>query len=204
MKKLIVAFLTVAYAFFPKTLCASVEPNQSSFIWGHEVNGLQAATEFIPEKNAYKQGDVIDILLHVSNVSDHLIQFLASDWRQEEECFLKDSNGNEIPCNHILYTGLSNINRISLDPCESVSIKSSSFGIAKNKSLNSREFTHPVGSYVYLTPGRYLLYYKLRFPDIRSSLLPDEPNDWIGKLETGKHELIVFAEPPEPNSSKTQ
>jgi hypothetical protein len=194
MKKLIVVFLTFAYASFPEPLRASVEPNQSAFIWGQEVNGLQAAIEFIPEIYTYKQGNVIGILFHLRNVSDHRIQFLTSEWRQEEECFLKDPNGNEISCNHILYTGWTNVNRIFLDPCESVSIKSSSFGIAKNKSLNSSEFNHPVGTYIYLTPGRYSLYYQLRFPDIRSTALPDEPNDWIGILETGRREILVWSE----------
>ena len=204
MKKLIVALLIVAYAFFPKILCASVKLNQSAFVWGQEVNGLQAAIEFMPEMYEYKQGDVIGILFHIRNVSDRRIQFVTSDWRNYDKCFLKDPNGNEISCNHILYTGLPNINRIFLDPCESVSIKSSSFGIAKNKALDSSEFTHPVGANVYLKQGRYLLYYQLRFPDIRSTRLSEEPNDWIGTLETGRREILVLSEPPEPNSSKTQ
>ena len=147
---------------------------------------------------------MIGILFHFRNVSDRRIQFVTSDWRNYDKCFLKDPNGNEISCNHILYTGLPNINRIFLDPCESVSIKSSSFGIAKNKALDSSEFTHPVGANVYLKQGRYLLYYQLRFPDIRSTRLSEEPNDWIGTLETGRREILVLSEPPEPNSSKTQ
>jgi hypothetical protein len=204
MKKLIIALLVFSYVFSPGLLCASVEPNQSAFIWGQEVNGLQAAIEFIPENNTYKQGDVIGILFHLRNVSDHRIQFVTSDWRNEDKCFLKDPNGNEISCNYIGYLGWLNTNRMFLDPCESVLLKSSSFGIAKNKSLESSEFTHPVGAYVYLKPGRYLLYYQLRFPDIRSSSLPDEPNDWIGTLETGRRDFFVLAEPTEPNSSKTQ
>jgi len=190
-------FLIIAAFFSCTQVLFAREPNESFFVWGPEVNGLQAAVEFIPEKWAYKQDEKIGIVFHVRNVSDSRIQFVTSNWRNEDKCIIKDPNGNEIHCNHTIYLGWVDTNRIFLYPYEIVSIKSSSFGIAKN---NSQSFGHPVGHYAYLKPGRYLLCYQLRFPDIRSSALPDEPNDWIGTLETGKRKLFVYVDRQEPNS----
>jgi hypothetical protein len=204
MKKLILTLLAFSYAVFAGPLYASGEPNQPVYIWGQEVNGLQAAVEFIPQNDTYKQGEVIGLFFHVRNVSNRRIQFITSDWRNEDKCIIKDPDGNEISCNHILYNGWTNVNRLFLDPRESVSVSSSSFGIAQNKSFESREFSYPVGTYVFLKPGRYLFSYQLRFPAIRSTALPDEPNDWIGTLETGRREIVVLAELPEPNNSKAQ
>ena len=195
--KLIINFVPFSCLIFVGSLYASGEPNKPVLIWGQEVNCLQAAVEFIPEKEAYKQGEIIGIVFHVRNVSDSQIQFVTSDWRNEDKCIIKDPKGNEIQCNSNMYLGWVDTNRIFLDPCESALLRSASFGISQN---TSQGFSHPVGHYAYLKPGRYLLCYQLRFPDIRSSDLPDEPNDWMGTLETGKRELFVSVGRQEPNS----
>ena len=173
------------------------EPNDSSFIWGPEINGLDAAVEFVPEKEVYTQGEIIGIVFHIRNISGHRIQFTTSVWRQDIEGVIEDFNGKVIQCNHNWYSGLPHIIRIVLDPCEVSRIESSSFGVGGKRT---KDFKHPVGSWVQLEPGRYLLHYKLRFPDIRSTAFPSEPDDWTGILETGKRLLIVKAAEKEPNS----
>jgi hypothetical protein len=202
--QIITTFLIFSCAIFARPLYASGEPNQPVLVWGQEANGLQAAVEFIPEKEIYSQGEIIGIVFHVRNVSKQRIQFVTSDWRNDDRCIIKDPNGNEIQCNSIMYLGWVNMTRTVLDPCESALIKSASFGIAENNSLQTVQFSHPVGCYAYLEPGRYLFCYELRFPDITSTALPPEPNDWIGTLETGKHVLLITVERREPNSPAKQ
>jgi hypothetical protein len=193
--------LIIAAFFSCNQVLFANEPNESFFIWGPEVNGLSASVEFIPDKEIYTQGEIIGISFCIRNVSTHRIQFVTSDWRNDDSCIIEDANGNKIQCSGIMYLGYQRMARIVLDPCESTIIKSSSFGIAQN---NSQQFNHPVGNYIHLEPGRYLLCYHLRFPDIISTALPTEPNDWIGTLETGKRVLLVIVERREPNSPAKQ
>ncbi len=220
-------FLIIAAFFSCTQALLAKEPNESFFVWGPEVNGLQAAVEFIPEKEAYTQGEIIGIVFHIRNISSHRIQFTTSVWRNGDGCIIKDANGTEIRHTSNHYSGWPRIVRIVLDPCESTIIKSSSFGIAKD---NHQEFGYPVGNDAYLEPGRYLLCYHLRFPDITishpktsksaiysienanngglgigsSSESQPEPNDWIGTLETGKRVLLVTVERREPNGPAKQ
>ena len=190
-------FLIIAAFFSCTQVLLAEEPNESFFVWGPEVNGLQAAVEFVPEKEMYTQGEIIGIVFYIRNVSTHRIQFVTSDWRNGESCIIKDANGTEIKRTTIHYSGLSRMVRVVLDPCQFEFINSSSFGFAKD---NHQEFGHPVGNYAYLEPGRYSLCYQLRFPDVRSTAFPSEPNDWTGILETGKRLLIVKAAEKKPNS----
>jgi hypothetical protein len=220
-------FLIIAAFFSCAQVLLAKEPNESIFIWGPEVNGLQAAVEFVPEKEVYTQGEIIGIVFYIRNVSTHRIQFVTSDWRNGESCIIKDANGTEIKRTTTHYSGWPRIVRIVLDPCEFGFINSSSFGIAKD---NHQEFGYPVGNYAYLEPGRYLLCYHLRFSDITisrpkiskstiynienannrgfgiglSSEFQPEPNDWIGTLETGKRVLLVTNVQREPNSPAKQ
>lgn len=220
-------FLIIAAFFSCTQVLLAEEPNESFFVWGSEVNGLQAAVEFVPEKEVYTQGEIIGIVFYIRNISTHRIQFVTSDWRNGESCIIKDANGTEIKRTTAHYSGWPRMVRIVLDPCEFEFINSSSFGIAKD---NHQEFGFPVGNYAYLEPGRYLLCYHLRFPDITtsrpkisksdiysienadnrgfgtgsSSESQPEPNDWIGTLETGKRVLLVTVERREPNSPPKQ
>lgn len=226
-------FLIIAVFFSCTQVLLAKEPNESVFVWGPEVNGLQAAVEFVPEKEVYTQGEIIGIVFCIRNVSTHRIQFVTSDWRNGDGffidgCIIKDANGTEIKRTSSHYSGWPRMVRIVLDPCEFEFINSSSFGIAKD---NHQQFGYPVGNYAYLEPGRYLLcYHHLHFPDIKtshpktsknaiysiknanngsfgigsSSEFSPEPNDWIGTLETGKRVLLVTAERREPNSPAKQ
>ncbi|MGD0571579.1 MAG: hypothetical protein ABSB11_01005 [Sedimentisphaerales bacterium] len=194
-------FLIIAAFFSCNQVLFANEPNEPVFVWGPEVNGLQAAVEFVPEKEVYTQGEIIDIVFYIRNVSTHRIQFVTSDWRNGESCIIKDANGTEIKRTTIHYSGWPRIVCIVLDPCESEFINSSSLGIAKD---NHQKFGYPIGSYAYLEPGRYSLCYHLRFPDITMTSFPLEPNDWIGTLKTGKRVLLVTVERREPNSPAKQ
>lgn len=189
-------FLIVAAFFYCNQVLFANEPNESFFVWGPEVNGLQASVEFMPEKELYTQGEIIGIVFCIRNVSTHRIQFVTSNWRNGESCIIKDANGTEIRRNTTHYSGWPRMVRIVLDPCEFEFINSSSLGIAKD---NHQEFWYPVGNYAYLEPGRYPLCYRLRFPDITMTSFPPEPNDWTGVLETGKRLLIVKVAEKEPN-----
>lgn len=194
-------FLIITAFFSCNQVLLANEPNESVFVWGPEVNGLQAAVEFTPEKEVYTQGEIIGIVFCIRNVSTHRIQFITSDWRNGESCIIKDAKGTEIKRTTIHYSGLARLVRIVLDPCEFEFINSSSFGIAKD---NHQEFGYSVGNYAYLEPGRYLLSYHLRFPDVTSTAFPPEPNDWISTLETGKRVLFVTVERRELNSPAKQ
>ena len=161
--------------------------------WGEAVNGLRAAVEFVPEKKSYSLGEEIGIRFHIQNVSDRTIQFTTAIWRNDGTvCILEDDGGRVVRSVHIIYLGWVRLVRKVLELGQTTTLESASLGIARDEA-QAESFNHPVGNTVILKPGHFSLRYQLRFPDVTSSSLPQQEDDWRGTLETGKRELVIIA-----------
>jgi hypothetical protein len=163
-------------------------------VWGVPVNGLQAAVEFIPEKESYSVGEVIGIRFHIQNVSDRPIQLASSDWRQEDGLVVKDANGEEVSTGSVWYSGMPTMVRVILLPGQHITLESPSLGIGAVFERQEHRFTNLIGYGIECRHGRYFLQFELDFPDVTSTGVPVE-DDWQGELQTGRRKLVITPAP---------
>jgi hypothetical protein len=81
----------------PKT---KIEQQSTSLVWGEEVNGLQAAVEFVPESPSYKSGEKVGARFHIKNVSFLPInKFEKLGQHTNINLTVTDEQGNEVKRN---------------------------------------------------------------------------------------------------------
>jgi beta-lactamase regulating signal transducer with metallopeptidase domain len=183
------------------------DPERPNIIWGPEVKGLRAALELVPEKEAYVLGEGIDVRFRVKNVSDREIQLPTTTWRQDHAT-AEDEQGKKLPVHGAWFSGWPRLERRRLAPGGETVIESTGLCLgeatAEGRGLGRggdtertdaeqpRTDAHgqPVGSTVACGPGRYFVYYLLRFPDVESGDFPRK-DDWKGFLVTGAREVVV-------------
>ncbi|MDH4238027.1 MAG: DUF1573 domain-containing protein, partial [Phycisphaerae bacterium] len=169
-----------------------VKVKKEGLVWGKQVNGLRAALEFVPEKEAYSIGEQIGVRLHVHNTTGKPIQFISETWRQDDRATVEDEEGNLQPVGHTWYSGRPRVERYYLKPGEQVVLESSAFGLAADYK-QAESLGHPVGCKLVCKQGIYSVSFSVRLPGIRSSSLPPQEDDWEGVLQTEKHRLVVTA-----------
>ncbi|MHC4743588.1 MAG: HEAT repeat domain-containing protein [Planctomycetota bacterium] len=169
-------------------------PKAAELVWGKAVNGLRAAVEFIPEKASYGFGAKIGLRFHFQNVSNRDIQFVSDTWRQEQRCVVEDENGKTLPVSHSVYSGWTPVERYYLKPGETTAIDSSAFGIAANNE-QADKLGYPVGHQFVCKPGTYFVRFPLIIPNVKSSAVPEQEEDFHGVLETGRRKFTVTAAP---------
>jgi len=176
---------------------AEGEGEKPMLVWGDQVNGLRAAVEFVPEKGSYEQGEVVGIRFHLQNVSNQIIKLATPRWWIQSRCFAEDQLGIKMPARTVPEPwGKTTIDRHKLLPGRVIKLESGSLAIAKDKIQRNSLCKYPVRNVVTLKPGRYSLYYWLRFPGITrldgdGKVVVPQPDDWQGTLETGKRKLVI-------------
>ncbi len=170
----------------------------AEMIWGEPVDGLQAAVELLPAKEAYAYGEKIDVRFRVRNVSDGTIQLATATLRQDR-AEIRDDGGTirEVPSKW--YSGWARIVRHELKPGQDVTLESTGLGIVQEWQEVESPWRQ-TGVILKGKPGRHAIRYILPFPDVRREG-PDgrvsvpQSTDWQGTLKTGWRELTV--KPPD-------
>jgi beta-lactamase regulating signal transducer with metallopeptidase domain len=162
--------------------------------WGEAVDGLQAAVELVPAKEAYAYGEKIDVRFRVRNVSDRTIPIATATQRQDR-AEVRDDGGTirEVPAKW--YSGWPRIVRHELKPGQEVTLESTGLGIVQEWQEMESPWRQ-TGVILKGKPGRYAIRYLLPFPDVRwerpdGTVSVPQPTDWQGTLKTGWRELTV-------------
>jgi len=181
---------------------------ESNLVWGEEVKGLRAAVEFVPEKQAYTGPVIIDLRLHIQNVSDHPIQFASSD-PAYSRAVVEDDKGNKQRLLESVSSYWRIFQRCYLQPGEELVLQSAPVGIATD--YNEAEglcvpwvLQNKPGVYF----ARFAFHLSRQGPQNTQgqpgfsdpfSTLPLSDEDWKGMLETGRHKLVVGVDPNSGN-----
>ncbi|MDM8007624.1 MAG: M56 family metallopeptidase [Phycisphaerae bacterium] len=162
--------------------------------WGEAVDGLQAAVELVPAKEAYAYGEKIDVRFRLRNVSDRTIPIATATQRQDR-AEVRDDGGTirEVPAKW--YSGWPRIVRHELKPGQDVTLESTGLGIVQEWQEVESPWRQ-TGVILKGKPGRYAIRYLLPFPDVRwerpdGTVSVPQPTDWQGALKTGWRELTV-------------
>ena len=179
----------------PISVCVRLSSSNSheSPSFGPEVNGLRAAVELISPNGVFALGEPIDVLFHIRNTSSMDIYVAGGSWRQDDAPYItiEDQQGQQIPVQPIFYTVHTPTRRSLLLPGEIAVFHSSGLAFLA-KDADGKQVTQPVGHYVKVTPGRYTVRYRLHFPDLKQTGLP-QPYDWQGDLDTAPVTVEVTA-----------
>lgn len=136
-----------------------------ALVWGQPVNGLRAALEFVPERKSYMMGQVLDIRIHVQNVTTKTVEFICPGIL-EIAPHVVDSKGKEMPMSHSAFAWV--VQRVThrLAPGQTVALRAISIAFVDNRTppgpLPSNK---AVGSVVSCRPGQYSVWYELHLGD---------------------------------------
>ena len=93
--------------------------------WGPVVDGLQAAMELSPKKEAYLPGEPIHVRFHIRNAADYAIQvgLMSGTWQDdwERSVFIRDETGKRLEGRGGWHSGIVGIIQHTLKPGETVS-----------------------------------------------------------------------------------
>ncbi len=145
---------------------------KSSLVFGPETRGFQAAIEVTP-------GEPFQLRILVRNVSDRGISIDGAGYRQDDECFLTDAQGQNVP-----------VTKVTHDI--KIGMKGGYFGpgqvaVFETAGLSFQDIDKVPASAGYIAkakPGRYTLRFRLRLPGDDVPFAPGE-HVWKGELETG-------------------
>jgi beta-lactamase regulating signal transducer with metallopeptidase domain len=152
---------------------------QTPLVWGKAVNGLRAAIEFVPERQAYSAGEWIGVCFHVQNVSTRTISCSLSRTLQCP-AVVKDANGNILPASRKDFSDLTVIySELSLAPGADVVLPNTSLRFGGGLP-RPEESANAYGTAVQCGPGRYFVQF-LNLPG----------NGTVNDFETGIREVIV-------------
>lgn len=158
-------------------------------VWGEAVNGLRAATAFVPEKETYFIPEQIDIRFHIQNVSEKAIEFISESYRPEP-LEIHDANGIRQGIRENYYSGLPAVRRHSVEPGREVVLPGLPLSIAQDEE-QLESLGGPYGTDFKAKGGVYFVRAKLW---ISRWLTSGRHGDFKGMLETGKHKLVVTGE----------
>jgi hypothetical protein len=170
--------------------------------WGPEVDGLRAAAELSPKKDAYALGEKIALRFHIRNASDRAITIASDSWLQQagpDAVIVEDERGQRLRVGHTWYSGMTPTQRETLEPGQTAIFASSGLAFI---GPGAEVPGHPVGHRVTAPPGRYTIRFTLRFPDGFSpgpNGIP-RPTDWQGALETATAKLRVEGQDKPPQA----
>ncbi len=164
----------------------------AKYAWGDVVNGLQAALEFVPERDSYPLGEALEIQFRIRNAGRRTLKIAGDTWRQGDALTVTDANGKSVTVRSCWYSGWSESKRETLKPGQTAVFKTS--GLAFVAPDDDDRPGHPVGKWVECRPGHYTLQFRLDFPDLGGTELDiPQPEDWQGRLATGKRVVRVSA-----------
>jgi hypothetical protein len=181
-------------------------PKEVDLEWGKPNKGLRAAVEFklrhadgttTVMQDTVPFNTLLNVTVHLQNVSDQPIALVSETWRQEDRLTVIDDTGKETSIGGPWYSGVPVMVRWSLKPGEVAEIQSAAIGVVHDKGA-AAELTHPIGKHFIAKPGRYLFRYSVRLGHIQmkdgeGNVILPTINDWQGQLVTGDTPLDIVA-----------
>jgi HEAT repeat protein len=159
--------------------------SNKALVWGEESNGLRSAIEFVPEKESYSIGYLVEIRLHIQNVSDKEIRIARETGHPEYlgKWAVEDSNGGGIRCGLSggKWHGPGGADRRILGHGQETVFDFDSVGLG---NPTGDGFPRCESLARIEKPGSYSFRYKLRFEE-------KADGDWSGDVETGKREIVI-------------
>ncbi|MCA9443174.1 MAG: hypothetical protein KC964_20410, partial [Candidatus Omnitrophica bacterium] len=168
-----------------------------NLVWGEPVNGLRAAVEFVPEKEAYVPGDVIGIRFNIQNVSGESIAYAGLN-PMEEWVKIKNSEGQ--------WEGRECREYLLPAPTVPCVILPGNIAVYDNLPISigreNPENKQTIGCVLPDNPGDYFVLYDVQGGNVRNKTNSDfDPGDakiwWGRKLTTGVRKLTVKSEAPD-------
>ncbi len=166
------------------------EPKDDGLKWGPVVDGLQAAVELSPKKEAFSLGETIAVRFHVRNAADYAIQVgLQTGGWQDMTALIHDAAGQPLKERGGAFgTGTVAIIQHTLKPGGTAAHPATSLVFV---APGKRPWAGSVGHSVEAVPGVYTVQFQQDFP---MSFRAD-PREWQGVLKTAPVTVRIAAEP---------
>ncbi|NQU20499.1 MAG: HEAT repeat domain-containing protein [Candidatus Nealsonbacteria bacterium] len=158
--------------------------------WGPVVDGLQAAIELSPKKDAYLLGETIAVRFHIRNAADYAIQVgLQSGSWQDMTPLIHDAAGRRLKGRGGAWgSGTVSIMQHTLKPGATVSHPATSLAFV---APGKQPWAGSVGHSVEAAPGVHTIQFNQQFPMGYRA----EPREWRGLLETVPVKVRIAVEP---------
>jgi hypothetical protein len=198
---------TIAFYLAPPTALYYLPPQQpegdppvfpaadEQYVWGKTVDGLQAALELVPEREAYILGEAIEVQYRIRNACRRKLQVVSTGWRQSDRLTVRDKSGIPVYVERRDYTGSPEIRRETLEPGQTAVFRVAPLAFVPVDQIGGPD--HPVAYFMRCAPGRFMIQFQLSFPDIiltkGGTLEVPQPEDWQGRLTPGRRYIVVQA-----------
>ena len=158
--------------------------------WGEEVKGLKIAMR-MKLGGEFQPGQTIPIEFVVRNVSARAIQIESPAWRQGDSLRIWNNKDQLQEISTIMYTGLQQHQKITLEPGSDVVLQSGGIAILSPGSagLGGQPNSPNLPAYsAKLKPGDYKAVFTLDLPDVHRR---DREGIWQGRPSTAMVDFVV-------------
>jgi hypothetical protein len=190
-----ILFLTSAPTKDNSTARRDPPSEQPDLIWGPPTRGLQAAVEFLPQKESYAFGDVLGVRFHIRNVSDQTIRLSSELARQDDHPTALNKAGQEQRVADLSNTNWPQLFPFPVKPGQEAVLDAYPLGIYETEEQGWR-FKHTAGNYLVCAPGRYMIRYAINLgnvvqKDAAGTQISPAEGDWVGTVDTGPAPIVV-------------
>jgi len=157
--------------------------------WGPPApNGLGAASYFEPTKEAYVDGEVVKRRVVFHNSGKDPVLFTVGLGGNDDGWTVVDEQGQELPLEHVTYTGLVRLMAFRLQPGHAIELDCMSTGMGAAAKVD-----HPADTTIRTKPGTtchvcWALHVNETTRVVKGKGVP-VPGVWHGTLTTGE---VVF------------
>lgn len=155
--------------------------------WGPPAtNGLRAACYFKPTREAYADGEVVQRWVVFQNSGKEPVLFTVGLGGNDDRWTVIDDHGQEVPLQHVMYSGLVAFRTFRLQPGEATEIRCMSVGIGASLQV---EIEPPLDTVIHAKPGTTcLVRWKLWVDEtkrVENGKVVPVAGSWQGTLTTG-------------------
>ncbi|MDB5311565.1 MAG: sigE 18 [Gemmataceae bacterium] len=183
---------------------AAKQEKEAFTAWGKEGGGLQAGLGFRPgEKRAYHHGETVTLVVRVRNVGKEAVKFqYLKQFLDEKPPAVTDADGKAVAQGGTSVFGIHSPVDVTLEPGTEIELESRMHGASGlryelspasgGEKKTTKELPLLVGT------GKFRLQYEQVLGNSSSGFIKHDPA--LSKLATGKLELVVEADPPQPKA----
>lgn len=172
-------------------------PHHTSLVWGEESNGLRAALELLPGKDAYTHGEIVNGKLHVRNVSDSEVSFRTDLWLTAGWMTVAEGGDNAVKIRSAGgCLGETPFGYVTLLPHQTIILDAGQLGFAAPQKENGK-FKHLAAHTMVAPAGKHKLRFGHRFMDKKDGA-------WtIEELTSGITPVVIAAKEAAHSASPT-
>jgi RNA polymerase sigma factor (sigma-70 family) len=170
--------------------------------WGKEVGGLQAGLGFCPgEHRAYRHGEVVTLIMKVRNVGKKMVKFeYFRQFLDENPPTVTNADGKTVPQHRTSVLGFHFPVEVTLEPGKEIVLESRLAGASglryELRTASGGKKPTTKEQPLFIGTGTVSLHYEQVIGNSSAGTIKLDPT--LSKLGTGKLELEIKSDPPDP------